>query len=191
MLELNALLKLSQKKQNVQFSQNNAIAGGPNIYGGLLDRCTLSPNSEIQLKNNVSINGLTNLIQISEINKNSISSQPVKVCLCDSGRKNCTLELSPIQVMKGHVFNVSVVAIDQVGHNLNASIHTSLVSSLGGLGENQAIQNIAKVCTNISFNVFSPHQSEELKLSPWSMHAKMLSRLKRRLRLHSFHAAVQ
>ena len=166
MLELNVMFQLSPKKQNVLFSQNHAIAGGPNIYGGLLDRCTLSPNSEIQLKNNVSINGLTNLIQISEINKNSISSQPVKVCLCDRGRKNCTLELSPVQVMKGHVFNVSVVAIDQVGHNLNASIQTSLVSSLGGLGENQAIQNIDKVCTNISFSVFSPHQSEKLTLYP-------------------------
>ena len=66
--------------------------------------------------------------------------------------------------MKGQNFTVSMVAIDQVNHNVNATIHSSLLSNVGRLGENQAHQSIGDTCTNLTFSVFSPNISEELVL---------------------------
>ena len=65
---------------------------------------------------------------------------------------------------KGEVFTVPLVAVDQVNHTINATIHSSLSSNIGGLGEDQSLQNSIESCTDIVFSVFSPRESEELIL---------------------------
>ena len=62
------------------------------------------------------------------------------------------------------MFNVSLVAIDQVGQPVNASIQASLHFTEGGLAEGQLNREIPAECTNMTFNVVSPHNSEILTL---------------------------
>ena len=57
-----------------------------------------------------------------------------------------------------------LVALDQVNHTISATIHSSLSSNFGGLGEDQSLQNLTTSCTVIHFSVFSPHDSEEVIL---------------------------
>ena len=62
---------------------------------------------------------------------------------------------------------MSLVAVDQVNHTLpNITIHSSLASTEGGLGEGQLMQKTKDSCTNLTFSVFSIHDHEELLLYP-------------------------
>ena len=57
-----------------------------------------------------------------------------------------------------------LVVVDQVNHTISATIHSSLSSNLGGLGEDQSSQNLTESCTNVTFSVFSPLESTKLIL---------------------------
>ena len=94
----------------------------------------------------------------------SISSGPVKVCLCIKNERNCSLQARSIKVKKGGAFNVSLVAVDQVEQPVNATIHASLKFAQSGLSEGQLITEIQGECTDLTFNVVSPHSYENLTL---------------------------
>ena len=153
--------------KHVNLSENRAYTVGSNVYGGLLDRCTVSPFAEIYRQKNVTQHrdGASYLKLISTISKTStIHSHPVQVCFCRNGQPDYELKIINIMVKKGETFVVSLVAVDHVNHTVNATIQSVLSSNLGGLGEDQTSQNTTEFCTNLSFSVFSPHESEQLTL---------------------------
>ena len=152
---------------NILFSENTASEQGPNLFGGLLDRCISSPFAEVYLNQRIHYSGATYLGNISniDIDNDSISSQPVIVCFCNSEHEpDCSYQPPVIRVQKGKAFNVSLVAEDQVNHTVDANITVSLSSSDGGFDEGQQIQSVVRNCTNLTFNVFSPHDFETLNL---------------------------
>ena len=68
------------------FGNNTATNSGPNLYGGLFDRCILSAFTEVY-KMNTSIryySGVAYLRNISNIVLDSVSSLPVRVMVKDS-----------------------------------------------------------------------------------------------------------
>ena len=154
--------------ENILFSENTASEQGPNLFGGLLDRCIPSPFAEVYLKlPRIHYSGATYLGNISniDIDNNSISSQPVRVCFCNSEHEpDCSYQPPVIRVQKGKEFNVSLVAVDQVDHTVDANITISLSSSDGGFDEGQQIQSVVRNCNNLTFNVFSPYDFETLNL---------------------------
>ena len=158
--------KFSSNDLNIIFKNNSAIEQGSNLFGGLLDRCVQSPYADTFY--NTQINGLTylrHIILLSNITEDSVASLPVSVCFCTiKGQPNCSYQPLPIKVRKGHTFSISVVAVDQVGHPVEANIITSLTSSYGGLGEGQHFQPVGTNCTNLKFNVFSPQDLENITL---------------------------
>ena len=168
---------------SVRFEQNTAFdSGGPVLYGGLLDRCIIRAGSEFESqKQNKStgqvevilMNGLTSFKHLSKIGNLSnsevntvINSSPVRVCLCTpEGRPDCSYKAPLIRVKKGFNFNVSLVAVDQVNHTLGAvSIYSSLRYAQSGLGDSQLIQMTNNHCTNLTFSIHSPLNSETLTL---------------------------
>ena len=153
---------------HTEFTNNHALVRGSNLFGGLLDRCTQSPFNDvvkIQL-NTTKMNGLENLLLFSNISTSihSISSEPVQVCFCYQNKPNCLDQQFPVEVRKGEKFEVPLVAIDQTGNPVSATIHSLPKSKESGIGEGQLIQNIADSCTTLTFNVFTPNESEELIL---------------------------
>jgi hypothetical protein len=171
----------------MHFSQNHANISGSTLYGGLLDRCTVSPFAEVHNKyphnfkdrgdgiayfKNVSTptyfaynRSLRNVVEIVIDTNLSVSSDPVRVCLCFNADHNndCTHQYYT-EVKKGHTFTLSVVAIDQTGQPVNATIQTSLHFTESGLAEGQLTRKIPAECTNLTLNVVSPHVSETLSL---------------------------
>ena len=168
--------------QSMHFSQNNANVSGSTLYGGLLDRCAVSPFAEVHNKyphaskdggdgiayfKNVSTPtyGIYYMEIVIEANL-SISSNPVQVCLCFNADQNndsdCTYQY--YMVKKGQTFTLPVVAVDQVGQPVSATIQTSLHFTESGLAEGQLARKIPAECTNLTFNVVSPHESENLSL---------------------------
>ena len=153
--------------ENIIFSENTASEQGLNLFGGLLDRCIPSLFAEVYLNPRIHYSGATYLGNISniDINMDSISSQPVRVCFCNSEHEPvCSYQPPVIRVQKGKAFNVSLVAVDQVNHTVDANITVSLSSSDGGFDEGQQIQSVVRNCSNLTFNVFSPHDFETLNL---------------------------
>ena len=154
--------------QSVYFSQNHANTSGSTLYGGLLDRCAVSQYAEIYMKyndNNIERGGgIAYFRNISTITNVSISSGPTRVCLCTGDiLHDCTSQRHS-KVKKGEMFPVSLVAVDQVGQPVSATIQASLNSTESGLAEGQLTKKISSECTNLTFNVVSPHDSETLVL---------------------------
>ena len=69
---------------------------------------------------------------------------------------------------------MSLVAVDQVNHTVDANITVSLSSSDGGFDEGQQIQSVVRNCTNLTFNVFSPREDETLKSLLLTVHVEVL-----------------
>ena len=59
---------------------------------------------------------------------------------------------------------MSVVAVDQVNNTVDANISSSVSSIKGGLGEGQKIQLVERNCSDLTYNVYSPHNSETINL---------------------------
>ena len=163
---------------------NTATTSGATLFGGLLDRCIVSPFNEIVRTISQSTNtlrtyeggGLQYLMDISsEKNVESISSYPVQVCPCINHQQHCGHKVnSYAQVQKGHLFNISLIAVDQVYRPVNATVEGRLHSIRSNLIYGH-VTNIPDRCTEVSFWITSPHYSEELTHSlPLMVHARML-----------------
>ena len=177
--------------QSMHFSQNHANISGSTLYGGLLDRCAVSPFAEVHNKyprdfkdrgdgiayfKNLSTPtyyiydyslGYRRRMEIMIDTNLSVSSDPVRMCLCFNADQNNTNDCTHqhyTEVKKGQTFTLSVVAVDQNGQPVSATIQTSLYFTENGLGEGQLARKIPAECINLTFNVFSPHVSENLSL---------------------------
>ena len=170
------------RTESMHFSQNQANISGSTLYGGLLDRCTVSQFAEVFYNTRLSFDGcngvdyffLTSVptyiviinnesmftVNVTDI---SISSSPVKVCVCIKNEHNCSQQ-AHIKVKKGEAFNVSLAAVDQVEEPVEATIHASLESNESGLSEGQMTTKVQNECINLTFNVVSPNEYEKLIL---------------------------
>ena len=175
----NVLLNSNKTFQDIYFNENSATISGSILFGGLFDRCTVSPFAEVYLVQKGYeefhpdtdlpdiIDGANFIASISTVTYNflEISSKPVKVCFCIDNQPDCNIDQLPsIEVSKGTPFNVSLAATDQMNNTVNATIQSRLSSLEGGLGEGQLTQTVGDECTNLTFNVFSTYDSEDVTL---------------------------
>ena len=123
------------------------------MYGGLLDRCAVSHMAEIYKRyhsHDIDIGGgIAYFKKVSTTTNISISSGPVRVYICTNFRRyDCSYQ-SRVDVKKGEAFTVLLVAADQVGQLVGATIQA---------------KNISAKFTNLTFNVISPYDLETLAL---------------------------
>ena len=153
---------------DINFFDNSATISGPTLFGGLLDRCTVSPYAEVYSKTyarHVIISGITYFKLVSNAELESVSSSPIGICFCKGNILDCSYTPPVIHVKKGEKFNVTLAAIDQVNNTIQtANIISSLSSNVGGLGENQSNQTIKDNCTELYFEIYSPNSTEELTM---------------------------
>ena len=167
--------RLKYNVVSIEFANNTASVSGAILYGGLLDRCTLSSRAEILYtrppKDKASIDGVTFFLNSSSLpGTNEISSSPVKVCFClltsvGTRRPDCSIEKVNISTMKGDRFTVSLVAVDHVNKTTsNTTIYVSLKYAESGLGEGEMVQMTGDTCTDLNLSVYSSWRSEEITL---------------------------
>lgn len=96
-----------QVESRVTASNNTARYSGSHLFGGLLDRCTTLSKDIITTVtvNEVYGNGLTYFQSISNINSDSITSAPVRVCFCTQNLPNCSIKSLTKEVKKGTIFH--------------------------------------------------------------------------------------
>ena len=85
----------------IQFTSNLANKTGSILYGGLLDRCTISPLSDVYYDQYVKtgttnpMNGVEYFQRLSTYEKSdeTIASDPVCVCFCDNMQRNLIIAI--------------------------------------------------------------------------------------------------
>ena len=148
---------------NFKFSQNIARFSGDDLFGGLLDRCTTNTEDDHNLYEGLS---LFKAVSRKTGSKRHISSHPVRVCFCSNGQPNCNYQHPIIEVKSGERFSLQLAALDQAKHVVNATIHVSLQTIAGGLGESQTTQQTYETCTELNYTLYSPLEYEVLNLYP-------------------------
>ena len=176
---------------NTFFTNNTAYQSGSDIYGGLLDRCTVNPIAELvkfspdykkfsgfdYIKATTQIEHVIDYSQhtdpryrIRNITKSDvkgiISSNAVQVEYCLGNVIYPNYNHPNVSIQKGGMFTVSLVAVDQVGNPVDATIITSFSSKsgVGRLKEGQMEQATGKKCTQLKYNVYSQDNSAQLHM---------------------------
>ena len=179
---------------NTFFTNNTALQSGSDIYGGLLDRCSINPGSELvydypKYKNSSGfyyIKATTQIEQIIDYTQyarshpdyliNNISKSDVLGLISSDGILNfCSNQVpSPthshpnVSKNKGELFTVSVAVVDQVGNPVNARVSSSLSSESGNahLKSDQVEQQVhpGNQCTELEYNVYSQDNSVQIQL---------------------------
>ena len=174
---LYSVISVIESPPLIDFENNTAMEIGSDIYGGLLDRCnswSLQGYNGLQLLQVISGfnwaphkhpdyeedclgHNRTYLSRVTSISEfyNHISSDPVRVCFCEDDIIDCNATPPHVFTKKGKSFTLSLVATDQVGKPLNASIISSLKSSIGRLKAGQQYRQINAKCTELEYNVYS------------------------------------
>ena len=174
-------------KPSIVFGDNRATETGSDMYGGLLDRCRvmLSFTAKTVTENNM--NGLLLLqsvvgfgwadskqhgndswksygraLNVHEL-YHHISSDPVRVCLCESDVIDCNSKHPTVYKKKGERFTLSLVAMDQVGKPVSATLRSSLTSDSGRLKEGQQSRRIGNQCSQLEYNAYSSSATEDIE----------------------------
>ena len=153
--------RIYKQRKSLSFSENFASISGNILYGGLLDRCAVSPFAEYD--KHVGVDYLKDVSFIDNITIISVSSKPVRVKFCQQPKNaiNCTSQNRSIE--KGKPFKVLLMAVDQMDQPVNATIQTSLKFTGSELLDGQ-LNKIPAECTELTFNVVSSDKSETLSL---------------------------
>jgi predicted outer membrane repeat protein len=103
------------------FKENQANCLGANLFGGLLDRCTVNSYSYKSVTYS-SIHGFSNNIEQSS------TSKPVRICLCNSTNQVvCNSQPVTSRIMKDEPFTIYAAAVDQLNHTVNATVRSYLL----------------------------------------------------------------
>ena len=171
---------------NTFLTNNTALISGSDIYGGLLDQCTISLNAErvhvLSLHGFDYIKATTQIEQIIDYSQyarshpdyliNNISKSDVKELISSDGILNfCSNHvISPhhshpaVSINKGELLTVSVVVVDQVGNPVNATVSSSLSSESGNghFKGGQSEHQVGNKCTELEYNVYPQDDSAQL-----------------------------
>ena len=157
---------------------NNTAVSGESLFGGLLDRCTVSTFAEPNI-NNLNIDysfsngtevtdGHEYLKMISNVEDRHISSHPIRVCFCREclGTPDCSYQPEPIRINKDQQqkISISLSVVDQIDQPLKEATIYSHFSSGNFLCQNH-IQSPDGHCAKVEFSVESSNDTEELILS--------------------------
>jgi len=113
---------------NIRFFNNSARLAGSDLYGCLLDRCTVNPLAEAFLKdpNIMFMDGVSYIQYITDISLNSITSDPVRLCFCRDGQPDCSYQPHVKYLGSDSIDQLSVVAVDQINSTIPTTIYSSI-----------------------------------------------------------------
>ena len=164
-------LEASTPPKSLHFINNSAGQGGDVLYGGNLEMECLTWNHAC------TESCLTFFKTISDISPNSssskISSDPSRVCLCDTqGKSDCSIVSEGFSIYPGQSVTLSAVVVGQDFGTVLGTVfaqfrdQTSNRSTLH-LGAGQVIQEASRFhCNNLSYTVLSSsYEQVELVLS--------------------------
>lgn len=154
------------------FSLSFARFSGSNVFGGLLDRCSLNgilPQGTETCK--IGTTSFLNSSNLAESQLDTISSRPVRLCFCRGGIPDCNYQPDHIQINRGKQFLIELIAYDHIFNAVGAIVYSSIENSQSSIGYLGDTHGINSGCTSIQFSLlsytsdFESVNSENLTLS--------------------------
>ena len=118
------------------FVNNTAGISGDVLYGGNIDYCS----------NKCDFSPLFHYPQ--QIGLSVVSSDPIQVCFCESGRPNCSIENINITTIPGSIFNISLAAVGSTNGLTTGTIRLTEYSM-----NTSAIHELSAQCTDITYEL--------------------------------------
>ena len=175
-LTVNEFTNMFPAQLLLSFYNNTAQYEGNDIYGGLLDRCSVSEfayrathRGIDYIKAITTFNGKSGMnMSRHELSKH-MTSEPVQMCFCtDNKTYDCKIMQKELPAKRGGPFRLLVTAVDQVETQVAATIIAlfSNESNIGHFKEEQSQKQIDSVCTELEYNVFSDKEEVLLDFFP-------------------------
>ena len=142
-------------KDLVSFSGNTAKWSGSILYGGLLDRCTISV---VDRKGYLKVM-YSSQPYFADNQFNFTSSSAVRLCFCKDNHSDvdCSFQPDAVNVKRGEDFNLHIAAVDHVNHTLSdVTIHGYLTHKDGRLGKGMKSQVTTSLnCTTLTYRAYT------------------------------------
>ena len=133
-----------QRELHLNFSKNSAPQGGAVIYGGNLEHCLVNQTS-----------GISFLQNVSNIISSEISSDPLKVCICENETIAYCPDSQVVSVKLGELFNISLITIGQLNSSVSSRILASIIDGPGSVQLYPEYPFSNKTCTNVGIRVLA------------------------------------
>ena len=133
---------------------NNSAKSGQDLYGGLLDRCTVA---EITNSSRREAFDNSHFLSISSIdNFDTVSSKAVRVCLCKENKPNCTQTVHNMEIKKGKInaFTLKLAAVDQVYQPVPSTISGRFNDD--SISASQTVRSHSTTCSDVEFQISFP-----------------------------------
>ena len=158
------------RSANISFLNNSAISAGSDIYGGSVDIC-----KELLIKYKM-VYGIDYFKTAFHVHENAsdasqVTSDPYRVCICDSGTPNCTVFQHNTTAFPGQMFYIDAVAIGQMYGTVPSTVRSELLFDYtnSALESLEYTQRVGRECTNLRYTIFSNNNYETLTLKPVEM----------------------
>ena len=134
----------------INFNNNCATSSGDDLFGGLLDRCTVVSGTN---SSKLEPSGVDRFKEISNITSfDTVSSKPVRLCPCNKNMEpDCSQQTYPVHVRNKSSFYFPVAGVDQVNQTVAATIQSTFKDFT--LTENQTIRRIGTNCSRLKYRV--------------------------------------
>ena len=145
------------------FENNTAGVAGDVLYGGYPNNCIVNGVYEP-----LSIFQCINFNYTMQTGLSIISSDPTGVCICDSGRPNCSKKLLFRKVFPGESLNISAAVVGQ-GDGVVPGVVRADFTEIHSAQQLEPLQysqsTIQNGCTNLTYTIFSGQEKEQLQLT--------------------------
>ena len=168
-IELNSISNIQ-----LYFNYNTAGSAGAVLYGGNLDNCRLYVGEGVRdscgnriggnyISSSVDTFKKISIVDSIDNTTSDISSDPLQVCLCLGDGIECNDH--KVQTVRGKEFTLQAVIVGQNKGIVPSSIRTSLTNDVR-ISETQHIQSTGKVCTQVTYRLFTGMNTTDLTLFP-------------------------
>ena len=149
----------------INLINNTARYAGSALYGGSVDNCYV-PNAPYEITGQQIFSEIFK-VEHPPDDLSYISSNPLHVCFCENGIKNCDKRTHEVDKFPGEMFQMAAVAVGQMngtapGVVVAKPIETSEVSLIPNL---QIFQHVRNACTSLNYMVYSNRSFETLSLT--------------------------
>ena len=147
-----SVIQTSDKKPYFYFSNNTAIQAGDALYGGWGN------------VNNLEFNNTAGS------DWSLTASTPFRICRCINSQPKCyhrrgRIYIAHINLLPGQTFNIEVVAVGNWNGTVPANIRAEFRYRMEEkLPENQRIQSVGRMCTNLSYTIYFSENKERIQL---------------------------
>ena len=146
---------------------NTAGYAGNNLFGGSVDYCYLN-YPQIYYKNTtlLGIDTFEKMFANLTFHDSSVSSNARRVCFCNGGAMDCSIESISVSISPGETFHTTVVPVGQLNGTVPAYIHAATKTSDGKLTISQTVQHIEKSeCQKLKYTVNTNRTIEMIVLT--------------------------